>query len=153
MLLFDTFQPPPLTTTPRLPHLTHAAERRKEPPRGMPSVSLVTWNVRGLGGIKGLNRLMTYMQKNKTNDKLAVVMGQEHNLRADELDTARTKALIRDFQLIVTSGRADDPTSSRGGVFILIDTKQMSEAKILHEDPGFIRVTVDWESQPEHCYG
>ena len=113
----------------------------------MPSVSLVTWNVRGLGGIKGLNRLMTYMQTNKTNDKLAVVMGQEHNLSADELDTARTKALIRDFQLIVTSGRADDPTSSRGGVFILIDTKQMSEAKILHEDPGFIRVTVDWGAE------
>ena len=90
---------------------------------------------------------MTYMQKNKTNDKLAIVMGQEHNLDADELDTARKKALIRDFQLIVTSGRADDPTSSRGGVFILIDTKQMSEAKILHEDPGFIRVTVDWGAE------
>eukprot|EP00966_Prymnesium_polylepis_P086440 2001045-Prymnesium_polylepis.1 len=122
--------------TPPAPPHPRAVRRLTVPPRGMPSVGLVTWNVGGLGGLKGLSKLMTYIQKNKKNKKMAVV--QEHNLSATEVKTAKRNA--------ISAGRKDDPASTRGGAFILVDTTQvgLEDEDILYEDPGFVRVRLTW---------
>ena len=102
-----------------------------------------------MGGLKGLSRLMSYMHKQKKTKKLAVAMVQEHNLSVTEFDAAKRNAQLRDFKLVISAGRADDPNSTRGGVFILVDTTQvgLEDNDILYEDPGFIRIKVTWGSE------
>ena len=73
-------------------------------------------------------------------------MVQEHNLKAADIETAKINAQMRDFKLAISTGRAEDPTSTRGGVLILVDTTQvgMEDDDILNEDPGFIRIRLTW---------
>jgi hypothetical protein len=73
-------------------------------------------------------------------------MVQEHNLKAADIETAKRNAQMRDCKLAISTGRAEDPTSTRGGVLILVDTTQvgMEDDDILNEDPGFIRIRLTW---------
>ena len=82
-----------------------------------------------MGGKKGFNKLLGYMEASKSKTKLAVVMGQEHNARGSEFQALREAAQIRGFQLIITSGYADNTQSSRGGVFVMINTNVLSVKK------------------------
>ena len=100
-----------------------------------------------MGGKKGFNKLLGYMEANKNKTKLAVVMGQEHNTKKSEFQDLKDAAQIRGFQLIITAGYADNTQSLRGGVFIMINTNVLSVKKIVEEEAGFIRVKLDWGSE------
>ena len=64
-----------------------------------------------MGGKKGFNKLLGYMEASKNKTKLAVVMGQEHNAKKSEFQDLRDAAQIRGFQLIITAGYADNTQS------------------------------------------
>ena len=46
------------------------------------------------------------------------------------------------YTLIITSGRAGDDDSRRGGVLILLDDSSIDLVKTLHLEPGFIQITI-----------
>ena len=68
-----------------------------------------------MGGKKGFNKLLGYMEANKNKTKLAVVIGQEHNTQETKFQDLKDAAQIRGFQLIITAGYADNTQSLRGG--------------------------------------
>ena len=88
-----------------------------------------------MGGKKGFNKLLGYMEASKNKTKLAVVMGQEHNAKISEFQDLRDAAQIRGFQLIITAGYADNTQSLRGGVFVMINTNVLSVKKLWRKRP------------------
>ena len=51
---------------------------------------------------------------------------------------------IKGFDAVITYGKADDPSSARGGTAIIWDTKTVDWKKTLDEIPGYIRVQLTW---------
>ena len=88
----------------------------------MINFSMLTLNVRGIGGLKGLAEFMVHFQMWKKRKGLALAQVQEHNLHPDNHDKYMKLAQDKSLTLVITYGRADAHDSNRGGVLTTSST-------------------------------
>ena len=67
---------------------------RVHPHPGMPKRSMMTQNVRGVGGLTGLTEFMRVFQSRKRKEAIGVACVQEHNLSPDLEGPAQEKAKV-----------------------------------------------------------
>ena len=113
----------------------------------MPRLALVTHNVRGIEGIKGIRKAMSFFQMRKKKDNIGAMCFQEHNLEPDTESEIIKIAKIAGFTAIVSYGKADDHGSRRGGVMTIIDDSTLTNVKVIVSEPGIIIVTAMWISR------
>ena len=75
---------------------------------------------------------------------LGVVCVQEHNLPRNKEAQLTKTAKARGYTLIITFGGADDDTSERKGVLMMICDEVAEIKKTHYAMPGFIRAEVQW---------
>jgi len=97
-----------------------------------------------MGGKAGYARFLAMFQRRKKPENISVFCVQEHMLSEDLHDEWTNKAKIAGFTLIISYGKADDETSKKGGVLILIDDSALDFAHTLHSQPGFLHVDLRW---------
>ena len=110
----------------------------------MTKISILTLNARGLASKRGFNDFISTCKMWKRLHALGVVCVQEHNLpRHKEAQLTKT-AKARGYTLIITFGGADDDTSERKGVLMMICDEVAEIKKTHYAIPGFIRAEVQW---------
>ena len=113
----------------------------------MPSLSATSLNVRGMGGEPGFASLLQAARKRSIKDNLGVLMIQEHNVNPHKHQNFVDVAKLKGYTLIISYGKADDEESLRGGTLILTWDKTVTLLHTLNNEPGFIRIKVEWGTE------
>jgi hypothetical protein len=105
----------------------------------MPSISMITLNASGLCLDSAFSKLLYVAKRWKQKRGLAVLCIQEHNLRAQEESTYKTKAIAAGYTMEIYFGSPGDPNSARRGVLMLTadDTVTMKAGGTV--SPGLIK--------------
>ena len=109
----------------------------------MPKVKLLTWNVRGLQGTKGLKKLLVAFQERKRKQKYGAVLLQEHKLEKAKHEDYVKLAKAKGFTLHASYGTIDDTESRAGGSLIITDDSTLT-SELEHVQPGFVKAKVTW---------
>ena len=110
----------------------------------MTKISILTLNARGLASKRGFNDFISTCKMWKRLHALGVVCVQEHNLPRNKEAQLTKTAKARGYTLIITFGGADDDTSERKGVLMMICDEVAEIKKTHYAIPGFIRAEVQW---------
>ena len=99
-------------------------------------------------GTYGLIRFLRTLKTRSRTHNTAVACVQEHMLPKGKHEAILKTIRSKNYDAVITYGKADNPDSTRGGVMVIWDTKVLKLTQTLDEMPGFIRVNLDWAGQP-----